>query len=47
MNPFAFVKYMFLCFIWFATFTADYVVVFAPEIVFSIQHSCSCLKNGR
>ena len=34
MYPFAFVKYMFLCFIWFATFTADCVVVFASEIVF-------------
>ena len=42
MYPFAFVKYMFLCFIWFATFTANYVVVFASVIVFYIQHSCLC-----
>ena len=34
--------------VWFATFTADYVVVFAPAIVFFyIQHSRSCFKHRR
>ena len=43
MYPSAFVKYMFLCLIKFATFTAGYVVIFAPVIVFFyIQHSCLC-----
>ena len=44
MYPFAFLKYMFLCFIWFTTFVADYVVVFASEIVFYIQHLVCALK---
>ena len=35
MDSFTFVNYMFLCFSWFATFMADYIVVFY------VQHPCS------
>ena len=47
MDSFTFLKYMFLCFGWFAAFAAGYVVVFASVVVFYVQHPCSCLKYGR
>ena len=34
MDSFTFIKYMFLCFSWFAAFTAGYVVVFTSVVVF-------------